>query len=236
MASSPAVLFTLAIDGDQIQGINWISDNLLEVLGYPPEEALGTGLVAGERPPGGPGRGRRADPRRVCSVTARRATSTASGTVTAATAGRASELRLIRDAAGRPAEVVGSWSDITERKQLEEQFRQAQKMEAVGQLAGGVAHDFNNLLTVIIGLQRDAARHAPPPTTRNRELVQEIHKAGERAAVLTRQLLAFSRKQVVQPQVLDLNAVVADAEKMLGRLIGEDIEPDDRPGRPAWAG
>jgi two-component system, cell cycle sensor histidine kinase and response regulator CckA len=113
--------------------------------------------------------------------------------------------------------------DITERKQLEEQFRQAQKMEAVGRLSGGVAHDFNNLLGVIIGygeiLQEDLpVDHALRPS------VDEILKAGHRAASLTRQLLAFSRQQQLDPTVLDLNAVVRDMEKMLKRLIGEDVE------------
>jgi two-component system, cell cycle sensor histidine kinase and response regulator CckA len=113
--------------------------------------------------------------------------------------------------------------DVTERRQLEEQFRQAQKMEAVGRLSGGVAHDFNNLLGVIIGygeiLQEDlAVDHDLRPS------VDEILKAGHRAASLTRQLLAFSRQQQLDPTVLDLNAVVRDMEKMLKRLIGEDIE------------
>jgi PAS domain S-box-containing protein len=113
-------------------------------------------------------------------------------------------------------------ADITERKHLEEQFRQAQKMEAVGRLAGGVAHDFNNLLTAIIGYSQLAlARlHREDPLRRE---IDEIEQAGQRAAGLTNQLLAFSRRQVLQPQVLDLNAVVANLGKMLERLIGEDI-------------
>ncbi len=113
--------------------------------------------------------------------------------------------------------------DITKRKQLEEQFRQVQKMEAVGRLSGGVAHDFNNLLGVIIGYG-EVVQEGLVATHPLRGSVDEILKAGHRAASLTRQLLAFSRQQVLDPKVIDLNAVVKDMEKMLRRLIGEDVE------------
>ena len=111
---------------------------------------------------------------------------------------------------------------IGERKRLEEQFRQSQKMEAIGRLAGGIAHDFNNLLTAIMGYaQLTLAGLTPRDPLRSN--VEEVVKAGERATALTRQLLAFSRRQLLIPEVLDLNAVVADMEKILNRLINPDI-------------
>jgi PAS domain S-box-containing protein len=117
----------------------------------------------------------------------------------------------------------GSQRDITERKLLEQQLLQSQRMEAVGRLAGGVAHDFNNLLTAIIGYS-DLLLMDSNKSQLQRANAEEIKKAGQRAAGLTRQLLAFSRKQVLQPKVIELNAVVEDMDKMLRRLIGEDIE------------
>jgi nitrogen-specific signal transduction histidine kinase/ActR/RegA family two-component response regulator len=113
--------------------------------------------------------------------------------------------------------------DITERLSLEAQFRQAQKMEAVGRLAGGVAHDFNNLLGIISGYCGLLLEEAPAGHPMRAYLV-EIERAGQRAASLTRQLLAYGRKQFLAPEVINLNAVVIDCEKMLRRLLGEDIE------------
>jgi len=113
--------------------------------------------------------------------------------------------------------------DVTERRQLEERLRQAQKMEAVGRLAGGIAHDFNNLLTAILGYS-DLVAGREQLDDETRSEVREIRKAAERAAALTRQLLAFSRKQVLQPKVLDLNRLVTDTEALMRRLIGENID------------
>src|SRR5579864_589690 len=113
--------------------------------------------------------------------------------------------------------------DVTERKRLEEQFRQAQKMEAVGRLSGGVAHDFNNLLGVIIGYG-EVVQEGMPPENPLRQFVDEMLMAAHRASALTRQLLAFSRQQVMDPKVLDLNAVLRPMQEMLKRLIGEDVK------------
>jgi nitrogen-specific signal transduction histidine kinase/ActR/RegA family two-component response regulator len=124
---------------------------------------------------------------------------------------------------GKTVRYDGTFEDITERKLLEDQLRQAQKMEAIGQLAGGVAHDFNNAIGVIVGYSALLKDGLSSNETLNR-YADEIDKAGHRAASLTRQLLAFSRKQVIQPTVVDLNALVGETEKMLRRLIGEDIE------------
>ncbi len=113
--------------------------------------------------------------------------------------------------------------DVRERRRFEQHLRQAQKMEAIGRLAGGVAHDFNNLLTVINGYSEFLLGRLPPGDPA-RDALREIHKAGGRAATLTRQLLAFSRRQILAPVVLDLNAIITGLEKVLRSLIGEDID------------
>lgn len=126
---------------------------------------------------------------------------------------------LVRD--GRVEGSVVTFADVTERVSLQSQFQQAQKMEAVGRLAAGIAHDFNNLLTVINGYTEILLRRPDGPDSRGK--ISNIRKAGERAAGLTQQLLAFSRQQVLQPQVLDLNAVLAETDPLLRRILGEDL-------------
>ncbi len=134
----------------------------------------------------------------------------------------------LRDASGRVIGVLGAYQDITERKRLEEQFRQAQKMDAIGRLAGGIAHDFNNLLTVVLGNADLLDAHLPsgPEAT---ELLDELRGAGERAAGLVRQLLTFSRRQPSRPEVVDLNEVIVGLAGMLRRLLGERVSVATNP-------
>jgi PAS domain S-box-containing protein len=149
-------------------------------------------------------------------VEARRATST----------GRLIDVRLlnapIRDETGSFRGLLGVHEDITERKRLEAELMQAQKMEVVGRLAGGVAHDFNNILTAILGYSELARSMADEPELVS--LLETVKAAAQRAAGLTQQLLAFSRRQVLQPRIIDVNVVVQEMEPMLRRLIGEDID------------
>jgi PAS domain S-box-containing protein len=221
VASSPAVLFTLAVHGGRIVGVSWISENLLELLGYPAAAAYDPAWWLGNIHPDD------LEPLVAHVEDQLFATGWAAHEFRFRhrdghyrwTRG---EVRLVRDADGRPLEAVGWWSDTTERKQLEEQFRQAQKMEAVGRLAGGVAHDFNNLLTVIIGFS-DLLLAELPATDPRHEVLAGIRQAGEQAARLTGRLLAFGRKAMVEPKVLDLNEVIDATWQVLRRVIGEDV-------------
>lgn len=124
---------------------------------------------------------------------------------------------------GQPAGVQGIARDITGRKQMELQLRQAQKLESVGRLAGGIAHDFNNMLTAINGYS-DLTLRQLPDGHKLRRNIEEIKKAGERSALLTNQLLAFSRRQLLQPEIIDINEVISDTTALLNRVIGEDVK------------
>jgi len=139
----------------------------------------------------------------------------------------------VRDDNGKITHFVGGQVDVTQRRQLEDQFRQAQKMEAVGQLAGGIAHDFNNLLTIINGYS-DFVLEDLPPDHPSREDLNTIRSAGERSAALTQQLLAYGRRQVLNPRRLNLNEVVTDTGSMLRRIIGEDITLEIVPSAEGW--
>jgi PAS domain S-box-containing protein len=140
----------------------------------------------------------------------------------------------VRDESGNVTGILGIFWDITDHRSLEEQLRQAQKMEAVGRLAGGIAHDFNNLLTVISG-NAELAANTPQLSEDAQRFLSEVTQATDRAANLTRQLLAFSRLQPLEPRVVNLNEVLSNMGKMLRRLIHENIELAIRPAEDLWA-
>jgi PAS domain S-box-containing protein len=219
VSGSPAVIYALRVEGDRLPLV-WTSANLVRLTGWSNEEAGGDAWWHDNLHPD--------DRERV--VAAHATPYTSEHLILEFRFRRKDgeyvwvrdEKRLLRDAQGRPTEVIGSWSDVTARVQLEEQLRQALKLEAIGRLAGGVAHDFNNILTIIAG-NADLLASLLRPASAELELLGEIRDAGERAAALTRQLLAFSRSQVLTPEVLDINLAVGRMETMLRRLIGEDI-------------
>ncbi len=142
--------------------------------------------------------------------------------------------RLVRDETGAPIEVVGIVRDISERVQLEERLRQAQKMEAIGQLTGGVAHDFNNLLTVILG-NAELLTENPGDPAQTAILARQILETAERGAELNQKLLAFSRRQSLKPERLDVDRIVEGMIPLIHRTIGEHIELRTELGAPGLA-
>jgi two-component system, cell cycle sensor histidine kinase and response regulator CckA len=228
VAASPAVLYALNVEGDDAVP-TFVSENIRRLTGHEPKEALRPGWWLENIHPDDRDRvvAESAAPyeldQQVLEFRFRRKDG--------AYLWLLDEKRLLRDTHGRPAEIVGAWSDISRRVQLEQQLLQAQKMEAIGVLAGGVAHDFNNLLTVINGYSALALRTLPPDSPSHRH-IEEILKACERGGGLTRQLLIFSRQQELQPRVICLDEIVRGMEKMLRRVIGEDVELSIRaPGK-----
>jgi two-component system, cell cycle sensor histidine kinase and response regulator CckA len=220
VVASPVVLYALQIVGNKPQ-LAWMSENVRRITGWDPADAKQddwwtdniyeedrAGVFAAQALPSD-------ENHLIVEYRFRRRDGTYMWI--------RDEKRLLRNFEDKPVEVVGSWVDISEQRHLEAQLQQAQKMEAIGVLAGGVAHDFNNLLTIINGYAEITARGLDSRDRRRRNL-EQIRKAGQQAASLTSQLLAFSRKQMLQPKILNLNDVLDDTNKMLRRLIGEDIE------------
>ena len=142
----------------------------------------------------------------------------------------------VRDSGGAVTAFLSVCQDATARQDLEARLRQSQKMEAIGRLAGGIAHDFNNLLTVMTGYSDQLVEELNGQATTSARLAEAIRAAASRASGLTRQLLAFSRRQMLAPRPLDVNAVVTDMDKLLRRLIGEDIRLVVEPGAGRCAG
>ncbi|HWO88849.1 MAG TPA: PAS domain S-box protein [Gemmatimonadales bacterium] len=219
-SASPAVLHTMTVQDNGTLVPTWVSRNVTAVLGFSVDEALAPGWWTAHVHP---------DDRAECLARMEQLLARGSlvheyrflrkdGTVVWIR----DELRVVRDSAGRPRQVMGAWLDTTEQHRLEEQFLQAQKMESVGRLAGGVAHDFNNLLTVITGTVDLALRGLQEGDPLAEDL-KEIQRAARRGAALTQHLLAFSRRQVFQPKVVNLNETLAELEPMVRRLLGEDI-------------
>jgi two-component system, cell cycle sensor histidine kinase and response regulator CckA len=220
LVRSPTMFYSLKVAGTRIGALEFMSENILQLLGYEVSESYKYHWWLDRIHP--------EDSARVIAGKDRLLETGSSNNDYRFRHSNGSyrwlrdEQRLVRDAQGEPLEILGTLTEITERKDLEDQLRQAMKMEAIGRLAGGVAHDFNNLLSVIIGysqmlLQKDSCADDV------REPSEQILSAAKRASALTRQLLSFSRKQVLRLRTTDLNLVVAGISKMLQRIIGEDI-------------
>jgi PAS domain S-box-containing protein len=219
-SASPAVLYTLDVQADDTLVPTWVSRNVTAVLGYSVDEALAANWWADHLHPDDRANALALVPELLTrgSLTHEYRFRRKDDTVVWIR----DELRLARDTTGRPDHVVGTWLDITDRRRLEDQFLQAQKMDSVGRLAGGVAHDFNNLLAVITATVDLALPGLRPGDPLAADLT-DIQQAARRGAALTQQLLAFSRRQVFQPAVVNCSELIQEVAPMLRRLLGEDI-------------
>jgi PAS domain S-box-containing protein len=228
LAASPVIIYSHKVEGQTLVPA-WVSENITEVLGYGVEEWyqpdwITTHLYADDQPKvaaatqGLFDQGHCSDEYRL-----RRKDGTYRWI--------RDERKLLHDETGTATQVVGACTDITERRQLEEQLRQSQKMEAIGQLAGGVAHDFNNLLTVIC-CHTELMLGEKGLTPKMMDAVGQISRAAERAAALTRQLLAYGRKQVMHLRDLNLDELISRVLTMLQRVLGEDIALQIQCGEP----
>ena len=235
ISSNPGVIYTLSAKTLEPQ---WVSPNILYKFGYTPEQAVTPDWWTDHLHPQDRDRARKESDEIliVGHLVHEYRFYKKNGDI----AWIHDSIEVLTDENGNPGEIVGLWLDITDHKQLQQkhenlqtEFHQMQKMESIGNLAGGVAHDFNNILTTILGntdlilsdLKEDAYIY---------EDIVEIKKAGQRAAELTRQLLTFSRKEIRTPVLMDLNANLKDMEKMLRRLVREDIAITMIPGHELW--
>jgi two-component system cell cycle sensor histidine kinase/response regulator CckA len=220
IGSSGAVLYELRLD-EKGTVLEWISDNVTKILGYAPSDAYGPQWWTDAVHPADRARlGMRPKAESYRDGANEYRFRHADGRYRWIR----EEQRVVTDSRTHATKVIGAWIDLTEQRQLEAQLRQAQKMEAVGRLAGGVAHDFNNLLTVILAESQFLLSDQTLSVTQQADSIEQIQKAAHRATLLTRQLLTFSRQQLIEPTSLDLNVVVADIDQMLRRLIGEDVD------------
>ena len=219
VTSVGAVIYELEVQAHGIE-LRWISDALMSTLGYPPSAAYEAGWWSNNLHPNDRvNLGRRSLSDRLHEGAIEYRFRHSNGSYRWIR----DEQRILRDDDGRPTNVIGALIDVTTNHELQDQLLQSQKVEAVGRLAGGIAHDFNNLLTVILG---ECALVLLEPVAQDASVkpsIDAIHKAAERATLLTRQLLSFARKQLTEPIALSLNDVVTDTNAMLNRLLGEDI-------------
>lgn len=219
LATSPVVIYAYTVDGQTLVP-SWVSENITQILGYAVADWFQPGW--GIHDLGIENRQQQEADLQSLFANGQSSREYRFRAKDGTTRWLRDERKLICDATGEPMQIVGAYTDVTERRQLEEQLRQSQKMEAIGQLAGGVAHDFNNLLTVIGGYTQMLLSDETL-LVKTKDSLTRIAWASDRAADLTRRLLTYGRKQVMQPQQLDVAELIQEVGKMLQRLLGEHI-------------